>query len=871
MKKIFGVILLMIVTVGMMAQEAENEATGRYRVDYVETGREYVLMGINISGADHYEDYMLVGFSGLTVGERIKMPGAQMTNVVKKFWKQGYFADVKIYADSIKSDSLWITIALKQLPRVKSVNYYGLKKSEIEDIDPTVEIQKNKQLNADAIDRTKIAIKKYLADKGYYAAEVVVYQKPDPADDSNVLIDISVDKGTKVKVNDIIVTGNSALSMYKIDKTMKKTNRKGKIQNIFRSKKFIPKEYESDKKTLIDKYNELGYRDAKIEYDTVIRRDDGRVDIYMDITEGKKYYFGEMRWVGNTMYSSDYLNQMLGLSKGDIYNGKQMNKRLFEEEDAVSALYKDNGYLFMQLDPVETGISGDSINYEFRIYEGSQATINKITINGNTKLYEHVIRREMRVKPGALYSQSDLVRTMRELAQLGQFDEEKIYSGVDMKPDIETGTVDIDFNLESKNSDQIEFSAGVGQSGLVLSVGLKFTNFAIQNLFKPKTYRIVPQGEGQTLSLKAQVNGIYYQNYSLSFFDPWLGGKKPNSFSFSLYYAVQTGLSNRAYTNYNNMSNYYSSYYGVYDQTYDYNYNSWGTEYDKNVYMRTLGASVGWGTRLKWPDDFFQVFCELSYQRHHLKNWFKYYYGFENGVTNDLAIGVTFSRNSIDNPIYTRRGSNIMLSVSATLPYSLFPKNRDKDYANMDLAQKNEWVEYHKWKFKAQFFVPLSPNDKLVLMARAEYGFLGYYNYDKRSAFGKFLVGGDGTSGYTTPGSELVAVRGYDSGTLTPYSGEGYWGYAGNIYTKLTLEMRYPLLMKPNSTIWVLGFLEGGNCWTEFKEFNPFELKRSAGLGVRVFLPMFGLLGVDWGWGFDNDRTGTKGGSHFHFILGQEF
>ncbi|MBQ0008334.1 MAG: outer membrane protein assembly factor BamA [bacterium] len=861
---------IVLTVLGTVSKVVALEDEERFEVNYSEN-KEYVLGGINIIGAENYEDYVLIGFSGLTVGEKIKLPGKALTDVVKKFWKQGYFSDVKVYVNTIRNDSLWIDIKLDALPRVSAVNFYGLKKGQIEDLEPSLEIQKNRQLNADAIDRSKIAIHKYMADKGYANAKVVIYQKVNPDKEDDVMIDISVDKGAKVKVNDIVVAGNSALSIAKIDKTMKKTNRKGKIQNLFRTRKFVPKEYENDKKLLLEKYNELGYRDAKILSDTVVKRDDGSVDVFMDIYEGKKYYFGDVVWVGNTIYNSEFLNELLNVKRGSVYNRKAMNKRLFEDEDAVSALYKDNGYLFMQLDPVETGVEGDSINFEMRIYEGRQATINKITINGNDRLYEHVIRREMRVKPGALYSQSDLVRTMRELAQLGQFDEEKIYSGVDLKPDIETGTVDIEFNLESKQSDQVEFSAGVGQSGLVLSVGLKFTNFAIQNIFKPKTYRIVPQGEGQTLSLKVQLNGIYYQNYSISLYIPWIGGKRPNSLTMSLYYAVQTGLSNRAYTNYSNMSNYYQYYYGYYDQTYSYGSNSWGTEYDKNVYMRTLGVSVGFGTRLKWPDDYFQFFVEVSYQRHHLNNWFKYYYGFESGTTNDLALGLTLSRNSISNPIYTRRGSNLSLSVQATLPYSLFPSNRNKDYANMDLAEKNNWVEYHKWKFKAQFFTPLSNNEKLVLMTKIEYGFLGYYNPDKRSSFGKFLVGGDGTSGYTTPGSELVSLRGYDSGTLTPYSGEGYYGYNGNLYTKFSVELRYPLMLKPTSTIWVLGFLDAGNSWSEFKDFNPFELKRSAGAGVRVFLPMFGLLGVDWGWGFDKDQTGTLGGSHFHFILGQEF
>ena len=371
---------------------------------------------------------------------------------------------------------------------------------------------------------------------------------------------------------------------------------------------------------------------------------------------------------------------------------------MFEDEDAVSALYKDNGYLFMNIDPVEVGINGDSINFEMRIYEGQQATINKVIINGNTRVYEHVVRREMRTKPGSLYSQSDLIRTLRELAQLKQFDEEKIFSGVDMQPNPEDGTVDIAYNLETKSSDQVEFSAGLGQSGLVLSIGLKFSNFAIQNLFKPKTYRIVPQGEGQTLSLKAQANGQYYQNYSISFFDPWLGGKRPNSFSVNFFYSVQTGMSKRYYENYSYMSNYYNSYYNnYYGNDYYYGTNNYGTEYDKNVFMRTIGASIGYGTRLKWPDDYFTLYANLSYQRHHLKNWFKRFYGFETGATNDLSLGVTLSRNSIDNPIYSRRGSSISLSVAATFPYSLLAK--DVDYASMSVAERSKWVEYHKWKF----------------------------------------------------------------------------------------------------------------------------------------------------------------------------
>ena len=415
-----------------------------------------------------------------------------------------------------------------------------------------------------------------MSEKGFHNAEVLIYQKNDPMVEGNVVVDISVDKREKVKVNDIFVVGNEAMTIAKIDRVMKKTNRAGKIANIFRAKKFVSKEYEKDKKTLIDKYNEIGYRDAVILRDSVVKLDDGKVDVYLEVEEGKKYYFGDIKWLGNTLYPSEYLNQLLNVKKGETYNLKDLNKRLFEDEDAVSAIYKDNGYLFMNIDPVEVGIDGDSINFEMRVYEGQQATINRVIINGNTRVYEHVVRREMRTKPGSLYSQSDLIRTLRELAQIKQFDEEKIFTGVDLQPNPEDGTVDIAYNLETKSSDQVEFSAGWGQSGIVLSVGLKFSNFAIQNIFKPKTYRIVPQGEGQTLSLKAQANGMYYQNYSISFFDPWLGGKRPNSLSVNAFFALQTGL-NSNYYNTAMMNNYYNSLYNYGYGNYNNYYNNKNT------------------------------------------------------------------------------------------------------------------------------------------------------------------------------------------------------------------------------------------------------------------------------------------------------
>lgn len=861
---VFLLSILLLLGNGLMAQSSvesvDSTLLATPTIDYAIPSGDLTIANIAIVGSETYEDYVLIGFSGLSVGQKIKVPGNEISSAVKRFWKQGYFSDVRILASKVQNDSIWLELRLKQRPRISRVNYYGLKKSEEEDLQTKLALTKGSQVTPDLLDRSTIAIKKEMASKGYYNADVFMYQKPDAAQPGSVILDINVDKKEKIKVHEIYLTGNAALSLNKIDAAMKKTNRPKNIFNIFRSKKFVEEEYKNDKVALIAKYNEVGYRDAVILFDSVAKYDESHVDVYLTVDEGKKYYFRDIKWAGNTVYPSDYLGRLLNVNRGDVYNLKQLNKRLTEDEDAVSKLYQDNGYLFFNIDPVEVKVESDSIDYEMRLYEGKPATVNTITITGNTRLYEHVIRRELRVKPGNLYSQSDLVRTLRELAQMKQFDEEKLYKGVDIQPNQEDGTVDVGLNLETKSSDQVEFSAGWGQSGLVFSLALKFTNFAIQNVFKKDMYKILPQGEGQTFSIKAQTNGIYYQNYGLSFYEPWLGGKRPNSLSVSVNYSIQTGLSKRYQQAYSDNTYYNSLLYGT-----NYSTNT-NTEYDKNIYLRTLGASAGIGTRLNWPDDYFSLYSELSYQRYDLKNWYKYYFGFDTGVSNNLSLGVTLSRNSIFNPIYTRRGSSFALSVKATFPYSLV---NGKDYTTMPDIEKYKWIEYHKWKFSAKMFTPLTKDEKLVLMARAEYGFLGYYNKNKRSPFEKFYVGGDGMSGYTTAGTETVGLRGYESGSLTPQNSNGY---NGNLYTKLTLELRYPLLLEGQTNVWALAFLEAGNCWSEFKDFNPFDLKRSAGVGVRVFLPMFGLLGVDWGWGFDPIRgDSSKGGSKFAFVLGQEF
>lgn len=867
LKNFFKVIVLANLLFSAQTVLGQTDSTN---VDYAAPLKNVTIASIKVTGADNYEDYMIVGFSGLEVGQKIDIPGDQITQSIKKFWKQGYFANVKFLLDKVQNDSVWLTIALEQLPKITEVNYSGLKKSEIDDLKTKLEIKQGKRLTKDVLDRSEIAIKKYLNDKGYANTVVAFKQKADPKYKGSVILDVKVDRKNRVKVDKIFVTGNKALSINQIDRAMKKTNRAHVIWNIFRSKKFIESQFENDKTLLLDKYNDIGYRDAEIVTDSVVpsKEKKDRVNVYLKINEGKKYYFGNIVWTGNTVYPSQYLDAILNIKKGDVYNKKELNKKLTDDPDmSVNALYKNNGYLFMQVDPVETGFDGDSINYEMHIFEGKQATINKVVINGNDRLYENVIRRELRTKPGGLYSQIDLVRSLRELAQLKQFNEEKLYSGIDMQPNYEDGTVDITYNLESKTNDQVNFSAGYGQTGIVLSLGLTFSNFAIQNLFKPDMYRIVPQGEGQTLSIKAQASGKYYQSYSVAFTDPWFGGKRPNTFSLSGYYSVQTGLSDRYYNSYYNTANYLNSYYYGNSSYYN-NSNYYQTEYDEDKFIKVMGGAIGIGTRLNWPDDYFSLYGQLNYQHYNLSNWFKYYYGFANGIANNLNVGITLSRSSIDNPLYTRSGSSFTFSVEATPPYSLFDGVDYSKYSSDD-QEMIKWIEYHKWKFQAKMYTPLSANQKLVLYTRAEYGFLGYYNKYKRSPFEKFYLGGDGTSGYTTAGTENIALRGYSAGSLTPFNADGY---NGNLYTKLTLELHYPLLLQQSTNIWAIAFVEAGNAWSEFNEFNPFDLKRSAGVGVRVYLPMFGLLGVDWGYGFDNDNQGGGiGGSQFSFVLGQEF
>ena len=841
-------------------------------ITYTGSPKTYKLAGLTVTGIDGYEDYVLTGISGLAVGQELEVPGTAVTDAVKRYWKHGLFSDVSITADSIVGDDIYLKIHLTPRPRISTINYNGLKKTEREDMEKKLGLLKGGQITPNMIDRAKILAKKYFEDKGYKNAEVFIRQRDDVAAKNQVILDIDVDKKEKMKVRSIIIDGDNQLGDKKIKGTMfskgafAKTHEAGKLSNILKSKKFTPERWAEDKKNLITKYNEHGYRDAIILKDSVWNVDPKHVNIYVKVDEGKKYYIRNIKWVGNTVYSTDYLSRLLDMKKGDVYNQTYLNKRLSQDEDAVGNAYWNNGYLFYNLQPTEVNIVGDSIDLEMRIVEGQQAHINRVKINGNDRLYENVVRRELRTKPGDLFSKEALQRSARELASMGHFDPEAINPVPE--PNYEDGTVDINYNLKQKSNDQVELSLGWGQTGVIGRVGLKLNNFSMANLFhRNREHRgIMPIGDGETLSLGAQTNGTYYQSYNAQYSTNWLGGKRPIQFNVGVSYSKQTDVSPNYYNSgYLNNYNNYRYGYG------SYNYANYDNYRDPNKYVKLFSIYAGWGKRLNWPDDYFTLSLQLQYQRYMLRNW--RYFIMSNGSANNLNLNIALNRTSTDNQLFPRRGSDFSVSLTITPPWS---KWDGKDYAHLatdrnsptysqEQQEKYRWVEYHKWKFKARTFTALTSGQKcFVLMTRVELGLLGSYNKNKKSPFETYYMGGDGMSGYSTGyAEETIGLRGYENGSLTPYGAEGY------AYTRMSLELRYPFLLG-NTTIYGLGFVEAGNAWTETSKFNPFDMKRSAGLGVRIFLPMVGMMGIDWAYGFDK-VFGTKGGSQFHFILGQEF
>ncbi|MBP5523539.1 MAG: outer membrane protein assembly factor BamA [Bacteroidaceae bacterium] len=872
-KQILCLLCLLTAFVPMKAQTgAETKPTVVYG-----QSRKLEIGGIKVEGVDNYEDYVLIGLSGLTIGETISFPGDEITAAVKRFWKHGLFSNVKIEADSIIDNKVYLKITLATRPRASQVNVWGVKKSEQKDLMEKMGLAKGNQLTPNMIDKAKIVIKNYYEEKGFRNAKVDIIQRDDPLQKDMVIVDVNIDKQQKVKVRKIYISGNKNIKTKAFHGNffsgglLKKTNEMG-FKSLFKAKKFIAERYTEDKERVIEKYNELGFRDAIIVQDSVVDNGDNTVDIYLGVEEGDRYYVRDIKWVGNSVYTTNQLNRILKMDRGDVYNQKHIDKRLNKDDDAVANFYYNEGYVFNLVNPVEVDVDGDSIDLEIRITEGVQATINKIKIYGNTRVYEEVVRRELKLKPGDLFSMDAFKMSYQEIAQMGHFDPEAI----DFKPvpDPLNGTVDMNLGLTPKARDQIEFSLGWGQIGVTGKLGLKFTNFSMRNLFhRDGLHRgLMPQGDAQVLELSGSTNGRYYQSYSISFQDNWFGRKRPNSFSVSAFFSRQTDVSS-SYYNSSYYNNYYSAMYGYgnYNSSY---YNNYSSYYDPDKYIMLLGCSVGWGKRLNWPDNNFSFQAVLGYTRYMLKDW--EYFIITDGHCNNVNLTLSLSRVNIDNPIFPRRGSQISASVTLTPPYSLWDgidyKNlatsrEDANYMN-DMQKKYKWIEYHKWAFKSRFFTPLSSANKcFVLMARFDCGLLGCYNKYKKSPFETYYMGGDGMSGYSyNYYTETIGLRGYDNGCLTPY---GYEGYA---YSRMTLELRYPVMLQGSTNIYVLGFAEGGNAWHEVKRFNPFDMKRSAGVGVRIFLPMIGLMGIDWAYGFDKVfGSKTYAGSQFHFILGQEF
>jgi outer membrane protein insertion porin family len=828
LRRIIIISLFSFLVTGLLAQELDYTSLPVF--DY-SSPREYEIMDITVSGVEFLQPYVLISISGFQVGNKIRVPGDDISRAVIKFWEQGLFADVKITATKVEGSKIWLDIYLKEQPRLSSLTIDGIKKTEVEDLTEKLNIRNGIQVTTDLMNNTERIIKDHFIEKGFFNTQVFMIQEKDTLRPNSVHLRVDVDKNQRIKIDDIQFEGNQVYTDQRLRRIMKNTK---KVDlNIFKPSKYIKNDYYEDKLSLITFYNENGYRDAKVLSDTLLRvkfKDKERLVLKINIEEGNKYFFGDIDWVGNTIYTADILDAYLMIKKGDLFDQTLLDNRLEIDEDAVSSLYLDNGYLFFGVEAVEKNVEDDTIDFEMRIYEGEQATINNIIITGNTKTNEHVVRREIRTKPGELFSKSDIIRTVRELSQLGHFDPEQI-TPVPI-PDPVNGTVDIEYQLVERANDQLEISGGWGAGMLIGTIGLRFSNFSMRNVLDPRAWRPIPVGDGQTLSLRAQSNGKYYQSYNFSFIEPWFGGKKPNSLAVSVFHTK----TNNSYT--------------IWDAG------------DKS--MTISGGSIGLGRRLSWPDDFFTLYNEISFQKYKLNDWVGYFL-FTDGISNNISFNTTLARQSVDQPIYPRRGSDFSLSLNLTPPYSAFT---DKNYLEMDVNKRYEWIEYHKWKFKADIYTSLA--GKLVLATRAHFGYLGHYNDDLGpSPFEGFDVGGDGMSGFNIYGYEVIALRGYKNGSLTPRI-NGL--KAGNVYTRLSLELRYPITLNPGATVFALAFLEGGNAWYSIDQFNPFLVKRSAGVGVRAFLPMFGLLGIDWGYGFDPiNGSYDQSRGQFHFSIGQQF
>ena len=845
MKRKFLALFGAFLALSLLPALAQEPGVVPVEVDY-NNPQTYVVGGIRISGTKYLGESQLLSVLGIRPGDVLTVPGDDISSAVKRIWLQGAASTLGFYVDSLNAsrDTAWFRLDIQERPRVITWNYRGVKNSERDDLKEKLNLRRGGQLSEYVKASSIKTIKDYFKEKGFADVDVNVEVAADSVIRNAVRVTFDVNKGKKLKVKEISYEGNDEISKFKLDRAMKKT-KDAKWYNLFSSKKFQEKEYISDKEKLLEVFNEAGYRDAKIVSDSLYRDPkDGRLGIHFKIDKGHKYYFRNITWTGNSEYTEEALNNVLRIKRGDVYDVVTMEKRLYSGEKegdiSIRKMYSDNGFLFFNVVPVELNIDGDSVDVEMRMVEGKPATFNDIIINGNTITNEKVVRRAVFTRPGYLYRQSDFERSIREISSMGHFDAEYAVDpnkGYNLIPNSVNNTVDITYNVQEKPNSQLELSGGWGNRMFVGTVGVSFNNFSTANFFKKEAWRPVPLGDAQNLSIRFQTNGSYYTAFTASFVEPWLTGKKPTSLNISAYFTRQT--------------NSYSTYY--YQVLND------------DQYMEIYGAAVGLGTRLKWPDNYFVLYNSLNWQSYNLQDW-NYYFIYSTGRSHNISWNATLSRNSTDQSIYPRVGSDFSFGVQITPPWSMMKKDwRNIDYSSQSIQDHYRWIEYHKWTFKGSLYSRLVGD--LVLMTRAQFGYLGYYNKNwGYSPFEGFIVGGDGMSGYNTYGNEVIGLRGYENYSLTPYIGNAY---AGNVYDKFTVELRYPLVMQPSSTIYALLFLEGGNSWSDIKDFNPFQIKRSAGVGLRVFLPVVGLLGIDWGYGFD--AASGKDKSHFHFLIGQQF
>lgn len=828
----FAIVLLALFFSFNTNAQVQTDSIPKNKINF-ERGEEYILGGISVTGLKKFSEETVKVFTGLRNGQAIKLPGDKLTSAIKKLYESKQFSNVDVYLAKIDGNTVYLQFDVEELPQLNQVKISGIKKSKSKELIKDAELKTGAMVTDNLIVTTKNYFTKKYTDKGFLKTKVNLDITKDTTDLNAVNMNVFIDKGKKIKIKNINFTGNQKVSDKKLKKVMSNTKQKF-LGRFWKGSKYIEEDYQADLESILDKYSRLGFRDARILNDEISWNDDNTINISIDLEEGKQYRFAEILFVGNKEYTDEQLQGILRIDNGDIYNGAVLKERVSGDgtpnSQDLSTLYQDSGFLFSQVNAVETKVENDSITVEIRIREDEKARIRKVTVSGNDKTNDHVIFRELRVKPGDLFSRTNIIRSIREIGQLGFFDQNVI---PDVVPDYQNKTADIDFSVVEKGGSQIELQGGYGGGSFIGTLGLSFNNFSIRNIFNKEAYKPLPMGDGQSLSLRLQSSRTF-NTYSFSFTEPWLGGKKPQSLSFSIYSSNQ---------------------YQIDPQTFD---------VDKSRSLGIVGASIGLGKRLKWPDDFFQLTQTVSYQSFNLNN-----YGFrvgdevlDNGTLNNLSYNLNITRNSAGpSLIFPTYGSEFSFGVKATFPYSLFS---DKDYANLDAEEKYKWLEYYKIKIKGKWYTSFT--DKLVLMTNAEMGYLGYYNSEiGLSPFERFYVGGDGIAVFQLDGREVIGLRGYENNRLSSQNG-------GSIYNKFQLELRYSITDSPSASIYTLGFVEAGNSYDNFETFNPFELKRSAGLGIRIFMPAFGLLGIDFAHGFDPLPGFTeKSGWQTHFIIGRQF